>query len=159
MASQREIEKVGVTMIVKQDSQKRFQAMEHYTTGFMMRRGFRQRVIRYVAFLLTFFLLYGLWAALFGKYDFILAALKALPFSLTGVVVLDLVGLGPWIRKRQVTRAIPTFLLVVAIVVILVYGELWAVIPLVVLLAWIIGYVWKQQFLGHGGGQTVPPRI
>ena len=125
----------------------------------MVRKGFRQRVIRYVAFLLTFFLLYALWAALFGEYDFILAALKALPFSLTGVVVLDLIGLGPWIRKRKVTRAIPTLLLVVAIVVVLVNGEVWAVIPLVVLLAWIIGYVLKQQFSGHGGRQTVPPQI
>lgn len=141
------------------DSQNRFQPRERLPAGdFTVRRGFRQRMIRYLAFLLTFFFLYALWAGLFGKYDFILAALKALPFALAGAIVLDLLGLGPWIRKRKVTRAIPTLLLVAAIVFIVVRGELWAAIPLLVLLAWIIGYVLRQLLSGQSGKPTAPPQ-
>ena len=123
----------------------------------MVRKGFQQRAIRYVAFLLTFFLLYALWAALFGKYDIILNTLVSLPLSLSAVVVLDLIGLGPWMKKRKATRAIPTLFLVVATVVILVYGELWAAVPFIVLLVWIIGCVIRQQFSMRSSNQAIPP--
>ena len=113
-------------------------------------------MIRYIAFGLTFFVLYALWAALFGKYDIILHTLVLVPFYLSALVVLDLVGLGPWMKKSEVRRAIPTLVLVVAIVVVLVYGEIWAAVPFIVLLAWIIGYVLKQ--LSMRGGQATPPQ-
>ncbi len=122
----------------------------------MVRKGFRQRAVRYFTFLTVFLLLFSLWAALFGKYDAILSALKILPFSLLALVVLDLLGLGPWMKKSKVRRAIPTLLLVVAIVVVLVYGD-WAAVPLLVLLAWIIGYVLRQQISIRRGGQATPP--
>ena len=124
----------------------------------MVRKGFRQRVIRYIAFGLTFFVLYALWAALFNKYDIILHTLVLLPFSLSALVVLDLVGLGPWMKTSKVRRAIPSLGLVVAIVVVLVYGEIWASVPFIVLLAWIIGYVLKQQ-LSMRGNQATPPQF
>jgi len=125
--------------------------------GDLLRQGFRQRAIRYVAFLFTFFLLYALWAALFGRYDVILKLIVGFPLSLSAVLVLDLVGLGRWMRKRKVTRAIPTLVLVVAILTMLVYGEPWAAVPLIVLLSWIIGYVLRQQLSMRSGDQATPP--
>jgi len=124
----------------------------------MLRKGFRQRAGRYVVFLATFTLLFSFWAALLGKYDAILAALKMLPFSLAAVVVLDLLGLGPWVRKSKVRRAIPTVLLVLAIVVVMAYGELWAAVPLLILLAWIVGYVLRQRLSMRRGHESAPPQ-
>ena len=122
----------------------------------MLRKGFRQRAVRYIAFLLVFFPLYALWAALFGRYDFVVSTLKALPFSLLAAILLDMVGFGHWLKRSKVRRSIPTAMLVLAIVVISYYGELWAAIPLMVMFAWIIGYVLKQQ-LSMRGGQVTPP--
>jgi hypothetical protein len=124
----------------------------------MVSRGFQQRLTRYVVFTVAFFLAYAIWASLFDGDEYVLAALKALPFALAFVVLMDLLGIGSWIKRRKVTRAIPTILLVIAIAVILACGELWAAVPLIVLLAWIIGYVLKQRFSGREGGQTTPPR-
>ena len=126
--------------------------------GVIVRKGFRQRAIRYCLFLAIFYVLFFLWAALFGKFDAILSALKILPFSLPAILLLDLLGLGPWMKRSRLRRAIPTLLLVVAIAVILVYGELWAVVPLLVLLAWIIGYVLRQRLSMRRGGQATPPQ-
>jgi hypothetical protein len=126
--------------------------------GIMVRKGFRQRAIRYCVFLAIFHVLFFLWAALFGKFDAILSALKILPFSLPAILVLDLLGLGPWMKRSRLRRAIPTLLLVVAIAVILVYGELWAAVPLLVLLTWIIGYVLRQWLSMRRGGQATPPQ-
>jgi hypothetical protein len=106
--------------------------------------------------MLAFLLLYSLWAALFGRQEFILYALRALPFSLLGIIVLDLIGLGPWIRRSRLRRAIPSIFLVVAIVIVVAYGELWAAVPFIVMLAWVVGYVLKQQFW-RGGSRTTPP--
>ncbi len=104
----------------------------------------------------AFLLLFSLWAALFGRYDVVLSTLKSYPLSLAALLVLDILGLGPWMKKSKVRRAIPTFLLVVAIVIVLAYGEPWLAVPFIVFLAWIIGYVLRQQ-LSMRGGQATPP--
>ena len=123
----------------------------------LVREGFKQRVIRYIVLSLIFFVLFALWAALWGRHDYILYTLKVLPFSLPAIIVLDLVGLGSWMKTSKVRRAIPSLGLVVAIVVVLVYGEIWAAVPFIVLLAWIIGYVIRQH-LSMRGGQATPPQ-
>lgn len=123
----------------------------------MIRKGFRKRVVRYVVFLLSFFAIYALWAVLFGRYDFVLATLRALPMALLASIFLDIVGFGHWMRAGRVRRAIPTVILIIAIVVVSYSGELWAAVPLIVMLLWIIGYVLKQQ-LSMRGHRAAPPR-
>ena len=137
--------------------QNRFQPVSHPRNGdLMVRKGFWQRVIRYFIFLTTFLLLFALWAALFGKYDIILKTLVSLPLSLSAVVVLDLIGLGHWMRKQKIARAIPTLILVTAIIVIIANGEPGMSVPLIVMLVWIIGYTLRQQLSMHDGEVTPP---
>ena len=124
----------------------------------LIRKGFRKRVVRYVVFLLSFFSIYSFWAILFGRYEFVLATLRALPLALLASIMLDIVGIGNWMKKSRVRRSIPTVLLVIAILVISYNGELWATVPLIVMFIWIVGYVLKQQ-LSMRGHRATPPQI
>ncbi len=122
----------------------------------MVCKGFRQRVVRYAIFLSTFLLLFALWAALLGRYSIIPNILAGIPFSLLIVLGLDIIGLGHRVSKQK-GRKISYLILAIAIIAMVADGELLLSVPFIVMLAWIIGYVLRQQ-LSMRGGQATPPQ-
>ena len=121
-----------------------------------MQKGFKFK--KFLVFVVTWCIIFALYAAVIGRRDLIPPIFYVgLPLGIAAALAMGYSGFIPWMKKRRVTMLIPYYILIFSIIFILFRGEVMGALPLIFVLAFIIGMRLKWLLTGRGG-QTTPPQ-
>jgi hypothetical protein len=128
----------------------------------LARKDLRHRAPRYMGFLVTFFLLFALWADLLGKYDLIPYILGMfLPLLVAAALALDISGFHPKARRgidKAITLCIGMSLLPIGVIIFVVIEELWLLVPYSAFWAMTVGRGLLRVLSERGDRQAASPQ-
>jgi len=120
-----------------------------------LQRGFRFR--GFLIFMLTWCVLFSLYAAAIGRYDLVLPTFYVgLPLGVAAALILMYSGFISWMKKRRITKLIPYYILVFSILFVAFRGQYMVALPLVLVLLLVI--MMHIKGLIRDEGVSLPPR-
>ena len=125
------------------------------TMGMDLQKGFRFR--GFMIFMLTWCVLFSLYAAAIGRYDLVLPTFYVgLPLGVAAALLLRYSGFISWMKKRSITGLIPYYILVFSILFMVFRGQYMLALPLVLVLFLVI--VMHLRGLIRDEGVILPPQ-